>query len=331
VTANGEVKLSDFGSALVGGDSPLDLSKQGRDVFNSIATATRTESWFPAEGGSPPAEDEEDAEERMLQLRVKKQLQRKQRQDFVGTPPFMAPDIFRGSVPSEATDIWAFGCTLIELLTGKYPWQELVDQNLPKELIMYKIGSSITPPALPRGVQNLPEWCEVLQRCLNLDPNLRPSALEVLNFPLFQSAPLSISSRRGQGSIASPLMAPDPEVVPPPNLKQHRSSVTNNTEHIAPFSRGNSGGAEVDSDGNPSSRRQSQISRDSDGTGLLSPKPNELDRSGQRRRSRGSYYGTVEPNPEPESFKDANECNGPDSTRNDSAAESLLSTIAEVL
>src|SRR5262249_14441141 len=42
---------------------------------------------------------------------------------IVGTPTYMSPEQARGQPVTKQTDIWAFGCVLYELLTGKQAFQ----------------------------------------------------------------------------------------------------------------------------------------------------------------------------------------------------------------
>ena len=39
-----------------------------------------------------------------------------------GSVPWMAPEVVKEWTPGRKSDIWSFGCTVIEMLTGKRPW-----------------------------------------------------------------------------------------------------------------------------------------------------------------------------------------------------------------
>jgi serine/threonine-protein kinase len=46
-----------------------------------------------------------------------------QSQQFLGTMPYMAPELFRGTSPSPSFDLYALGVVLFQLLTGQTPYQ----------------------------------------------------------------------------------------------------------------------------------------------------------------------------------------------------------------
>ena len=84
-----------------------------------------------------------------------------------GTMAYMAPERYHeGAEPSAPGDIWAFGATLCEIITGKVPFGEeggwaQVEQQTP----MPKL-----PDGLPIDVQRL------IYACLDPDPDKRPTA-----------------------------------------------------------------------------------------------------------------------------------------------------------
>lgn len=93
---------------------------------------------------------------------------------IAGTPMFMAPEVARGEQQESPADIWALGCTLIEMATGQVPWPELSDPVS----ALYRIGYSGDVPEIPNFMSKQAK--DFLDKCLKRDPMERCSASELL-------------------------------------------------------------------------------------------------------------------------------------------------------
>jgi len=82
-----------------------------------------------------------------------------------GTPDYMAPELWQGQKTSKASDVYALGVILYEIITGRLPFDsKSVNSHL------------IRPPApstLTKGLD--PRWDRVLLECLSDLPGARPS------------------------------------------------------------------------------------------------------------------------------------------------------------
>ncbi|XP_022546479.2 mitogen-activated protein kinase kinase kinase 18 [Brassica napus] len=96
---------------------------------------------------------------------------------FSGTPAFMAPEVARGEEQRFPADVWALGCTVIEMMTGSSPWPELNDAVAG----MYKIGYSGESPEIPEGTSE--KGRDFVMRCLRVDPKQRWTVEELLKHP----------------------------------------------------------------------------------------------------------------------------------------------------
>ena len=86
---------------------------------------------------------------------------------IVGSPPYMSPEQARGQAVDERTDIWAFGCLLYELLTGR---QAFLGDDLPGTIaavLEREPDWTLLPAATPTSIR------ELMQRCLHKDPTRR--------------------------------------------------------------------------------------------------------------------------------------------------------------
>ncbi|KAM7277416.1 hypothetical protein ACFE04_019282 [Oxalis oulophora] len=98
-----------------------------------------------------------------------------------GTPVFMAPEVARGDHQGFASDIWSFGCTIIEMITGGSPWGN-VENPLS---VIYRIGCSDELPEFPSGLSE--QGRDFLGKCLRRNPNERWSANQLLKHPFLIS------------------------------------------------------------------------------------------------------------------------------------------------
>ena len=98
-----------------------------------------------------------------------------------GSPLYMAPNLFEPNVDiktieDEKVDIWAIGIFAYELFTGKRPFNS-PNQSL-KELIQ-ELKKGIYVIDLREYGKISKQFLSFLNMCLQMDPNIRPNALEL--------------------------------------------------------------------------------------------------------------------------------------------------------
>jgi serine/threonine protein kinase len=86
---------------------------------------------------------------------------------ILGTAAYMSPEQARGKAVDRRADIWAFGCVLYEMLTGRQTFEgETVSDTLASVLKSEPDWSAL-PDGIPAAVRRL------LRRCLEKDPRRR--------------------------------------------------------------------------------------------------------------------------------------------------------------
>ncbi len=86
---------------------------------------------------------------------------------ILGTAAYMSPEQARGKTVDKRTDVWAFGCVLYEMLTGKRAFEgETVSDTL-AALLTKEPDWSALPAETPEKVK------EILRKCLRRDAKLR--------------------------------------------------------------------------------------------------------------------------------------------------------------
>ncbi|KAL0576017.1 hypothetical protein V5O48_005962 [Marasmius crinis-equi] len=150
-----------------------------------------------------------------------------------GSTRWMAPEMFvvpepssgggtLGRGPHAARDIYAYACTVLEIMTGKPPFSELSEG----QLIAQVSGGQSTLPRRPTPSDNV--WCPddvwiLLGRCWDMNPLGRPTAYDILKY----LAELSTSQEAGS-TLESGEISTDSYAAPchSPEKRDERGSYT---------------------------------------------------------------------------------------------------------
>jgi Tol biopolymer transport system component len=85
----------------------------------------------------------------------------------IGTAPYMSPEQARGAPVDRRTDIWAFGCVMFEMLTGRLAFDGNTRSDIVAGILEREPGWATLPPDTPAVVRRL------LRRCLEKDHRRR--------------------------------------------------------------------------------------------------------------------------------------------------------------
>lgn len=112
------------------------------------------------------------------------------RKDGMGTRPnWMAPEVINLEGPSQKSDIWSLGCTVIEIVTGEPPYDHLGDGLS----VMFHIVEDEMPPIPPDCPKQLRDF---LVQCFRRNPEERPSAENLLDHPWMKTGYLVYTLQR---------------------------------------------------------------------------------------------------------------------------------------
>ena len=82
---------------------------------------------------------------------------------MIGTAAYMSPEQARGQSIDKRTDIWAFGCVLYEMLTGRRAFAGGTKSDTIAAILQREPDWSALPASLP------PDIARLLRRCLEKD------------------------------------------------------------------------------------------------------------------------------------------------------------------
>jgi serine/threonine protein kinase len=92
----------------------------------------------------------------------------------VGTPLYMAPEIWRGETVGQAADIYALGVTLYETACARWPYER--DQPRSREDVARSHQFNAPSDLRAFAPDVPPAFADLVMRCLNKDPQQRPAS-----------------------------------------------------------------------------------------------------------------------------------------------------------
>ena len=86
---------------------------------------------------------------------------------ILGTAAYMSPEQARGKAVDKRTDIWAFGCVLFEMLTGRQAFPGDTVSDIITAILSSSPALTALPDETPGKIRNL------IRKCVEKDPRLR--------------------------------------------------------------------------------------------------------------------------------------------------------------
>ncbi|NIM01479.1 MAG: protein kinase, partial [Acidobacteria bacterium] len=114
---------------------------------------------------------------------------------LLGTAAYMSPEQAKGQEADRRADIWAFGCVLHEMLTGKVTFAGATISEVMASVLRDRPDEDALPAETPAGVRRL------LRRCLDRDRNTRLRDIGEARIAL---SPESLASVSGTGAVTVP-------------------------------------------------------------------------------------------------------------------------------
>ncbi|RHY29573.1 hypothetical protein DYB32_005037 [Aphanomyces invadans] len=102
----------------------------------------------------------------------------------IGTTVYLPPEVLRRGDCTPAADVWAMGCILYIVLTGRHPFD--IDGTAPEKTIESRIRRGHVTFKHAACKHLSAEAKDLIHQMLQKDPDLRPSAKQVLAHPWMQ-------------------------------------------------------------------------------------------------------------------------------------------------
>jgi Tol biopolymer transport system component len=121
---------------------------------------------------------------------------------IAGTAAYMSPEQARGKAVDKRTDIWAFGCVLYEMLTGRPPFRGETISDTIAAILEREPDWTATPAQTPVILRRL------LQRCFEKDPKRRVRDIGDARLEIEEALEAIVSSGPSAAERASDRLKP---------------------------------------------------------------------------------------------------------------------------
>ncbi|KAJ4836498.1 hypothetical protein Tsubulata_035486 [Turnera subulata] len=101
------------------------------------------------------------------------------RMEVRGTPLYMSPESVNDNQYEAPCDLWALGCAVLEMVTGKPAWNVKTGANMFNLLIRIGVGEEL--PVVPQDLSD--QGKDFLSKCFVKDPSQRWTAEMLLDHP----------------------------------------------------------------------------------------------------------------------------------------------------
>ncbi len=137
---------------------------------------------------------------------------------FVGTAEYVSPELLMDKSANKASDIWAFGCIIYQLLAGRPPFKGGSEYLTFQKIVNLEYEFPLSFPSAAR---------DLVERCLVLDPARRLTIEHIMNHEFFDGQPFGRDLWRTKAPRLRPYVPPqqEPSIIqlngsaaPPPQL-----------------------------------------------------------------------------------------------------------------
>lgn len=148
----------------------------------------------PRDPRPPPTEDAKAAEESSRAA------------SFVGTAEYVSPELLTDKTAGKASDVWAFGCIIYQLLVGRPPFKGGTEYLTFQKIVGLEYDF---PAGFPPAARDL------VERCLVLDPGMRLTIEHIKNHEFFDGQKFGKGLWRTKAPRLRPYIPPaqEPHVI----------------------------------------------------------------------------------------------------------------------